>query len=162
MTTCDQLMEADENKQLEVWSSEVERRDVYLTAKKTSPSWKKVIMSRTVDVENDKVIQIKYIGDKDWENMKENTENGPLRVRTYMVYLNVESDMDTIMDYIIDPVAGSPSRSKLVNGNVCMHVDDLIFTGADDFLLSLARELKRSFQIGSLDEMMSCSAGRES
>ena len=60
----DQLMEADENKQLKVWSSEVERRDVYLTAKKTSPSWKKVTMHKTVDVENDKVIQIKYIGDK--------------------------------------------------------------------------------------------------
>ena len=54
----DQLMEADENKQLKVWSSEVERRDVYLTAKKTSPSWKKVI-------------QIKYIDDKDCGNMKE-------------------------------------------------------------------------------------------
>ena len=41
-----------------------------------------------------------------------------------MVYLNVESDIDTIMDYIIDPVAGSPSRNRTVNGTVCMHVDD--------------------------------------
>ena len=65
-----------------------------------------------------------------------------------MVYLNVESDMDTIMDYIIDPVAGSPSRNRTVNGNVCVHVDDLIFTGTDDFLSSFARELK----IASLDE----------
>ena len=60
--------------------------------------------------------------------------------------------MDTIMDYIIDPVAGSPSRNRTVNGNVCMHVDDLIFTGTDDFLLSFADSLKKSFQIGSLDE----------
>ena len=60
----DQLMEADENKQLKVWSSEVERRDFYLTAKKTSPSWKKVMMHKTVDVENDRVIKIKYIGDR--------------------------------------------------------------------------------------------------
>ena len=44
--------------------------------------------------------------------------------------------MDTIMDCIIDPVAGSPSRNRIVDGNVCMHVDDLIFTGTDDFLLS--------------------------
>ena len=56
------------------------------------------------------------------------------------------------MDYIFDPVASSPSRSRTVNGNVCMHVDDLIFTGADDFLLSFAGGLKKSFQIGSLDE----------
>ena len=38
--------------------------------------------------------------------MKEKIENGPKKVRTFMVYLKVESDMDTIMDYIIDPVAG--------------------------------------------------------
>ena len=49
-----QLMEAYENKQLKVWSPEVERRDVYLTAKKTSPSWEKVILRKTVDFENDK------------------------------------------------------------------------------------------------------------
>ena len=72
--------------------------------------------------------------------MKEKIENGPLRVRAYMVYLNVESDMDAIMDYIIDPVAGSPSRNRTVNGNVCMHVGDLIFTGTDDFLSSIARD----------------------
>ena len=84
--------------------------------------------------------------------MKEKIANGPLRVRTYMVYPNVESDVDTIMDYTVDPVAGSPNRNRTVNGNVCTHVDDLIFTGTDDFLLSLARELKKSLQIGSLDE----------
>ena len=33
-----------------------------------------------------------------------------------------------------------------------MHVDDLIFIGTDDFLLSFAESLKKSFQIGSLDE----------
>ena len=63
-----------------------------------------------------------------------------------MVYLNVESDMDMIMNYIIDPDTGSPSRNRTVNGNVCMHVDDLIFTGTDDFLLSFAEGLKKSFQ----------------
>ena len=59
-----------------------------------------------------------------------------------MVYLNVESDMDTMMDYVVDPVAGTLSTAT-------MHVDDLIFTGTDDFLLE---GVKRSFQIGSLDE----------
>ena len=109
-------------------------------------------MRKTVDADTNKVIQVKYIGDENWGNLKEKIENGPKKVRTFMVYLNVESDMDTIMDYIIDPVAGSPSRNKTVNGNVCMHVDDLIFTGTDDFLSSFAESLKKSFQIGSLDE----------
>ena len=57
----EQLMETDECKKLKVWSSEVKKRDVYLTAKKTSPSWKKVTMQKTVDVDNDKVIQIRQI-----------------------------------------------------------------------------------------------------
>ena len=46
-------METDEYDKLrELWSSEVENRDVYLTAK-TSSAWKKVIMRKTVDVDND-------------------------------------------------------------------------------------------------------------
>ena len=108
-------------------------------------------MRKTVDVDANKVIQVKYIGDENWGNLKAKIENGPKKVRTFMVYLNVESDMD-ITDYIIDPVAGSPSRNRTVNGNVCMHVDDLIFTGTDDFLSSFAESLKKSFQVGSLDE----------
>ena len=79
-------------------------------------------MRKTVKVDNDKLIQIKYIDDKDWGNLKEKIENGPLRVHTYMVYLNVESVLDTIMNYVIDPVAVSPSRNRTVNagrhGNV--------------------------------------------
>ena len=45
------LMETDEYEKLRVWTSDVETRDVYLTAKKTSPAWKKVIMRKTVDVD---------------------------------------------------------------------------------------------------------------
>ena len=36
-----QLMETDEYDKLRVWTSEVERRDIYLTAKKTSRAWGK-------------------------------------------------------------------------------------------------------------------------
>ena len=77
-------------------------------------------MRKTVDMDTNKVIQAKYIGDENWGHLKEKIENGPKKVKTFMVYLNVESDMDTIMDYIIDPVAGSPSRKRTVNGNVWM------------------------------------------
>ena len=55
-----QLMETDEYDKLRVWTSDVEKRDIYLTAKKTSPAWKKVIMRKTVDVDTNKVIQVKY------------------------------------------------------------------------------------------------------
>ena len=92
-----QLMETDEYEKLRVWTSDVEKRDVYLTARKTSPAWKRVIMRKTVDVDTNRVIQVKYIGDENWGNVKEKIENGPKKVRTFMVYLNVESDMDTKM-----------------------------------------------------------------
>ena len=60
---------------------------------------------------------------------------------------NFESDVDTIM-----PVAGSPSRSKTVNGNLRMHVDDLLFTSAKNLLLlGLLCQLLKTFQTGSLD-----------
>ena len=94
-----QLMETDEYDKLRVCTSDVEKRDVYLTAKKTSLAWKKVSMRKTVDVDTNKVIQVKHIGDENWGNLKEKIENGPKKVKTFMVYLNVESDMDTIMDY---------------------------------------------------------------
>ena len=64
----------------------------------------------------------------------------------------VESDMDTVMDYIIDPVAGSPSRNRVVNGNVCTHVDGLICHWQRRLFVVFAREPKKSFQIGPLDE----------
>ena len=53
-------------------------------------------MRKTVDVENvnDKVIQIKYIGDKDWGKHEGEEREWPfLRERIYMVYLNVEIDV---------------------------------------------------------------------
>ena len=82
-----------------IWTSEVEKRDVYLTAKKTwgTSEWRKV--------------------EREWPI--EDTD-------LYGLSQCSRVDMDTIMDYIIDPVAGSPSRTlRSVNGNVCMHVDDL-------------------------------------
>ena len=49
----DQFMENDDDMRLKVWASDVERRDVYLMTKKTSPSWKKVIVHKTLEVENE-------------------------------------------------------------------------------------------------------------
>ena len=74
-----QLMETDEYDKLRVWTSDVEKRDVYLIAKKTSPAWKKVITRKTVHVDTNKVIQAKYIGDENWGNLKEKIETGPTK-----------------------------------------------------------------------------------
>ena len=77
----EQLMETDECDKLRVWTSDVEKRDVYLTAKKTSPAWKKVIMRKTVDVDTNKVIQVKYIDDENWGNLKRRLRMDRRRLR---------------------------------------------------------------------------------
>ena len=66
-----------DGQKIQVWKSDVEKREVYLTAEKTSRPWKK---------------------DREWPFS---------RVRSQMV--------DTIMDYIIDLVAGSPTRNRTAN-----------------------------------------------
>ena len=38
--------------------------------------------------------------------------------------------LEAAMDYLTDPVAGSPSRNKKIIGVICPHVDDLFCTGA--------------------------------
>ena len=55
------------------------------------------------------------------------------------------------MEYTIDPVAGSPSRKKVVKGNICMHFEDLIFKGTKRFLDAFAQSLRKTFQLGSLN-----------
>ena len=90
--------------------------------------------------------------------MKEKLENGPLTVRAYMVYLNVESDMDNV----IDPVAGSPTRNRMVNINVCMHVDDLIFSATADICRRSQESSRSRVRLARWTRMVSCSAAKES
>ena len=39
------------------------------------------------------------------------------------------STMDESLEYLLDPVTGSPAHGKKVHGAVALHVDDLFFTG---------------------------------
>ena len=54
------------------------------------------------------------------------------------------------MDYLLDPVAGSPSRGKTASGVVCLHVDDLFMSGDAEFHRVCA-SLRKDFQVGSED-----------
>ena len=59
------------------------------------------------------------------------------------------------------PSKGSPGRNRVVNGNVCMHVDDLIFEWHRRLFCCLSQESSRSpFRSARWTRMMSCSAGR--
>ena len=43
-------------------------------------------MRKTVDVDTNKVIQEKYIGDENWGDLKEKIESGPKKVKTLERY----------------------------------------------------------------------------
>ena len=59
--------------------------------------------------------------------------------------------LDRITDYLLDPVTGSPAHNKRVIGVLCIHVDDLFFTGTRECCKLLEKELCADFKIGSLD-----------
>ena len=60
--------------------------------------------------------------------------------------------IDKAIDLLIDPIASSPSRGREVLGVVNLHVDDLFFTGADDFERLVLKLLRKDFQVGSEDK----------
>ena len=51
--------------------------------------------------------------------------------RTSTTSRNATETLEAAMEYLTDPVAGSPSRGKKVCGVMCLHVDDLFSTGDD-------------------------------
>ena len=56
------------------------------------------------------------------------------------------------MDYLTDPVAGSPSINKNNIGVICLHVDDLFCTGTDIFRRQVLDGIRETFQAGSEDK----------
>ena len=69
-----------------------------------------------------------------------------------------ESSLEFMLEYILDPASGSPSRGKRTAGFVCLHVDDLFASGTPKFLAYLRERLKKEYKIGSeaSDNIMFC------
>ena len=60
--------------------------------------------------------------------------------------------MDDMLDYLLDPVTGSPAVNKTVEGIVCLHVDDLFFTGSKYFHEQVISHIRKGFEVGSEDK----------
>jgi len=37
-----------------------------------------------------------------------------------------KTTIDEVLDYMLDPIAGSPAHERTVQGIICLHVDDLL------------------------------------
>ena len=59
--------------------------------------------------------------------------------------------LEEAIEYLNDPVSNSPGRGRQTSGCLCLHVDDLFFTGDKQFLSILRTAIKKAFDIGSED-----------
>ena len=61
-------------------------------------------------------------------------------------------DQDSLLEYLLDPISGSPSRNMQTLGTVCLHVDDLFFTGDKKFMTQVIERLRKDYEVGSEDK----------
>ena len=59
---------------------------------------------------------------------------------------------DNILEYLLDPVTGSPARGRSAIGVVSLHVDDLFMTGTPEFEKLALQKIRKDYQIGSEDK----------
>ena len=62
-----------------------------------------------------------------------------------------EQTVDQMLDYLLDPIAGSPAAGRTVLGIVALHVDDLFMTGNAQFEQLVISRLRKDYQVGSED-----------
>merc|ERR1712107_341937 len=59
--------------------------------------------------------------------------------------------LEDAVDYLLDPITGSPSKGKCVDGALIVHVDDLLMTGSLVFNKQIVVKIGQLFQIGTVD-----------
>ena len=57
--------------------------------------------------------------------------------------------IEQAIELMMDPIVASPARGKQVIGVVCVHVDDLFFTGAKEFIKEFVSNIQKDFQVGT-------------
>ena len=59
--------------------------------------------------------------------------------------------IDDALEFLLDPITGSPARNKKVEGIIMIYVDDAFFSGTSVFKKAVIESLRRDFQVGSED-----------
>ena len=76
----------------------------------------------------------------------------PQMLREYVNLASWSEDSEKMLEYLLDPITGSPARNKKVEGVLCLHVDDLFYAGSQVFESMIVKNLSRDYQIGSRDQ----------
>ena len=61
------------------------------------------------------------------------------------------NSLEAAIDYLTDPISGSPSEGQAVCGVILLHVDDLFMAGNTHFMDNVYKPLVNDFQVGSED-----------
>ena len=57
-----------------------------------------------------------------------------------------------MLEYLLDPITGSPAKNRKVHGVLCLHVDDLFFAGDSIFEEKVINRIGQDYQVGSRDK----------
>ena len=60
-------------------------------------------------------------------------------------------DLEAALDLLLDPISGSHSRGKVVDGIITIYVDDANFAGNAKFHKTVIESLRKDFRVGSED-----------
>ena len=66
-------------------------------------------------------------------------------------YKTPDNSVDDMLDFLLDPITGSPARGMTIHGVIDLHVDDLFMVGDKVFEKDILTQIKRDFQVGSED-----------
>ena len=66
--------------------------------------------------------------------------------------LNDNEACESAVEYLLDPVTGSPAHGKRVAGVISIHVDDIFACGNEELERRVLRPLRGDFQVGSEDK----------
>ena len=75
-------------------------------------------------------------------------QTGKSRERQRPTMDDKEACQDAV-DFLLDPITGSPAHGQNVSGIVNLHVDDLFGVGTNDFEVRVLARLRKDFQVGS-------------
>ena len=65
---------------------------------------------------------------------------------------DIAGTLDSAVEYLLDPVTGSPSVGRDVCGALVLHVDDLFLAGNPEFHRRVVSSIRKDFQVGSEDK----------
>ena len=65
---------------------------------------------------------------------------------------SIQQDYESVVEYLLDPVAHNHAQGRKVHGTNCLHVDDLFMAGDKTFEQTILPMIRKEFQVGSEDQ----------